>query len=116
MSSIKPSQKVVTSTPVTELWSDKGVVPGQRGSHLTQDDMKRLLRQGPVQFVIADVGHPFEWIPPEVCFGFWKNELQAHLFDGDAFHFENYPGEYCYVALRWNNSSPIPIVVLEKHH
>lgn len=116
MSTLKPSQKVVTRTPVTVLWNNSGLVPGERGPQLTQGDIKTLLKQGPVQFVVADVGHPFAWIPVKNCFDFWKEELKTHLAEGDSFYLADYSGEYCYVALQWESDSSVPIVILEKHH
>jgi hypothetical protein len=116
MSTLKPSQKVVTLTPITQLWNNNGRVPGQRGPQLTQGDISTLFKQGPVQFVIADIGHPFAWIPVENRFDFWKDELKTHLAEGEGFDLADYPGEYSYVALRWENASSIPTVVLEKHH
>jgi hypothetical protein len=82
---------------------------------LSEFDIKNLLREGPVQFLVADIGKPLQWIAEADCYRFWKDEVQPHMALGDAWRLEDYPGEYCYAASHWQ-ADPMTIVVLSKHH
>lgn len=48
--------KIVTHLPLRELWQDNGSTTTARGSSLSRDGISDLLRVGPVQFVVVDVG------------------------------------------------------------
>jgi hypothetical protein len=107
----------VTRKPLTELWRDDGFSTSQRQRSLTTEDVRQLLRSGPVQFVIADVGLAFRWIPESECFHFWKNEVNPHLAADAKTHLDDYAGEYFYRASEWKSrKSEAPIVVLEIYH
>ena len=110
--------RIVTRLPLSELWRKDGSLCGTRGSPQTEGDLIALLRLGPLQFVIADVGLALEWIEARDCFRFWKGELRTHLASGqDRVRLEDFPGEYCYRASLWNGADgEPPIVVLEKMH
>jgi len=70
-----PKLRIITRLPLTELWRDDGFATATRGRSLTSEDVRRLLRLGPVQFVVADLGAAPQWIPKGECFHFWKNEV-----------------------------------------
>jgi hypothetical protein len=84
---------------------------------LTCEDVRQLLRLGPVQFVVADVGVAPRWIPESECFHSWKNEVQLHLASNKTVQLGEFPGSYCYFPFQWEPRAPeAPIVVLEKLH
>ena len=115
---MRPEQRVVISTPLSELWNEAGTVAATRGSALGAADITDLLRRGPVQFVVADAG-PLRWIPLTECYTLWKAEAKLRVVPAEAeqFQAEDYPGAYCYVASRWLwAETEHPLVLLERHH
>jgi hypothetical protein len=106
-------QPVVHRLPLESLVTPFG--PASKRGELGESDIKNLLREGPIQFLVADVGKPLQWIAEADCFGFWKEEVQPHLALGDAWRIEDYPGQYCYAASRWQ-AGLVTIIVLTKHH
>jgi hypothetical protein len=78
----------------------------------------RLLRQGTVEFVVADVGQKLRWIAPTDCYEYWKAEVKSHLAAGESrIVLDNFPDAYCYIASEWGTAeSASSIVVLERYH
>lgn len=105
---------IVTLLPLP----NDALAPAIREGELGADDIRALLRDGPVQFVVADVGHPLRWIPVASCFSFWKEELRERTAPVDeAFRLDQFPGQHCYTAVRWQKTNdPLPLIVLEVHH
>jgi hypothetical protein len=109
--------KIVTHLPLRELWRHDGLKTSARIRSLTKDDIRSLLRCGPIQFVVVDVGSSPHWIQPSECFQFWTSEAQPHLAREAGVILEWFPGGYCYSASEWDGGDPAaPIVVLEKQH
>jgi hypothetical protein len=107
--------KVVTSTPLTKLWTDEGFINAERGRQLTTSDIKEFVNN--VTFVIADVGLKLNWVDKQKTFDFWKNDLQKHLVDkGDKIILEIISDGYAYSATEWTDETGNKIVLLEKHH
>jgi hypothetical protein len=103
--------------PLEELWDDAGPVPAHRGRGLSTEDIRELLRSGPVRFVVANVGSPLRWVTEGECFRFWKAEVQLRVADpASGVRLEEFPGEYCYFAAQWVPTAGTPLVVLECHH
>src|SRR5678815_719767 len=95
-------QRVVTHTPMKELWNEHGVVSGERLGEVNGRYIEELLRASKVRFVIADVGVSLEWIPSHECQQFWKSEVKNHLADPEVEnHLENFADEYFYFASEW---------------
>ncbi len=110
------AHKIVTRLPLGELWRDNGFTTTSRGASLTEGGITSLLRAGPVQFVVVDVGVSPFWIPLGDCYRFWKEEAKPHLGESGA-RLEDFPNGYCYFASNWNGDDQgPPIVVLEKEH
>jgi len=107
--------KIISQTPLRQLWTEDGVVDAQRGRKLTIADIMTILRSGPALFVVASVGCPPEWIPIDQCFHFWKS-VKKNITDEDRFRLEDYPGEIVYTATEWNTESGELIICLEMHH
>ena len=107
--------RIVTSIPLTELWTDEGLVDASRGRHLMTSDIKAILTD--VIFVVADVGQKLNWIRLEDMFDFWKTDLQKHLWDkGDKLDLDKVADGYAYLATEWTDSKDGKIVLLEKLH
>ena len=91
---------------------------GTRLCALTASEIAATLRNGPVQFVVADVGHKLRWIAPAECYEFWKSEVKPNLaIAGSWLPLDNFPQAYCYMASAWEISGPSEhVIVLERHH
>ena len=114
---MEPSQRVITATPMRELWDQNGPVAAHRSRDLTAADLRDLLRRGPVRFVVADPGSRPRWIPEGDCYSFWKVEVQSHLVGpGGAARLDEFAGGYCLFAAEWSPGEGSPIVVLEMAH
>lgn len=106
-----PKLKVVTHLPLGGLWTDSGPVEAVRGRALSSEDVRELLRNGSVQFVVVDVGQKPRWIEVEDCYRFWMDEVKDYLAEPDA---QSQPGVYAYRASEWvSEEVKAPIVVLE---
>jgi hypothetical protein len=112
-----PSQRIVTSMPLVELWDESGPVPAARKRDLGVTELRDMLRGGAVRFVVADAGSPLRWLTDEDRFSFWKSEVRPHLANpGQGAWHETFPDSYCYFGSEWADGSDVPIVVLEKSH
>lgn len=88
-----------------------------RKRYLTQENIKEILKQYTVEFVVADVGLKLEWVGIDKSFDFWKTELKPHLItDLDNIAIENFPNNYAYIASEWIVEIETPIILLEKCH
>jgi hypothetical protein len=117
MTSMDPSLRIVTTIPVSALWNDTGELPAVRDSYLTRISLKSLLRAGPIQFVVADVGARLSWIEKEACFEFWKRVVEQHLADpNESISLDQFPSGLAYLASLWTQSNQPPIVLLEAIH
>jgi hypothetical protein len=110
---VDPSLRRVTQLPLTELWDDSGTRIGRViRDDLSEDDVRQLLRRGPVQFVEIRMSERPNWVPLEERFGFWKQRLQPRLTqwgpDGRIYS-DELP---VYVASEWEiEAIPTPVVV-----
>ena len=109
----------VTRTPLPEVWTEAGeVVATEQEADLGEAELRELLRLGPVQFVVANVGAPLRWVPESETFEFWKSEVRPRLADPseDGHYLDDFPDSYFYHATRWRWSGAAALVVLEMHH
>jgi len=113
-----PTLRTVSEIPLTRLWDATGDVEATRERFLTRDLLHEMLRSYPVEFVIADVGHPLRHVEVARCYEFWKSEVVRHLVNDPqaGFRPEEFPGEYAYCASEWSGELQTPIVLLEKYH
>ena len=108
---------IVSQMPLREIWDEHGIVSENTICELSSSDVTDLLRAGRVRFVVADIGKPLQWIPPEECYEFWKSEAKTHIAEPEARNYlENFPGEYYYFASKWKTDKDEPIVLLAKSH
>lgn len=109
--------KIVTRLPINEIWDEHGPLALRKERSLSEHDLAYLLRSGPLRFVVADVGQKLLWIDPAECYSFWKDSAKLHIAEpGGAITLSDYEGSYCFFASQWNDSSSLPVVVLERHH
>ena len=111
------SLKVVTHLPLRELWRTDGFTTMSRTRPLSKDEITHLLQDGPVQFVVVDVGFSPLWVAISDCYRFWKEEVKSHLPPVPSrVILSEQPDGYCFFASEWDGETNAPIVVLEKHH
>ncbi len=113
---MNPKLRIVTATPLVEIWDDVGPLTAKRGRYLLSDDLHGLLRRGPLRFVIADCGKPLRWIERSACYDFWKEEVEPHLASPDSFSLEDYPDGHFYLASEWATDDGESTIVLEMYH
>jgi len=110
-------QRIVSQTPLHELWNERGVVSEKELRELSASDIAELLRMGRAQFVVANVGSSLRWIPADECYGFWKSEVKNHLSDPSAkINPGDFPDKYCYFASEWESGDGKPIILLVMSH
>ena len=95
---MQPEERIVTRLPLTELWSPEGPLATERLRRVGRQEIKALLRTGPVHFVVADVGLPLRWIALTDAYKFWKQELKPHLIEAasERVYLEALPDQYGY--------------------
>lgn len=109
--------RVVTQIPMERLWTDSAEVTAVRGRSLDRAAIRDLLRQGPVQFVVADVGTKLRWIPLGKRFEFWKSDASARIAESEKIYLEDFPAGHAYVASEWCLPDEEPrLVLLEVVH
>jgi hypothetical protein len=110
-------QKIISRLPVEELWAGRRLVSTIKVRDLEASDVVDLLRAVVVRFVVADVGKPFEWVPNNERYDFWKDEVKAHLASPESKAvLEGFPDEYCYFASEWKSYDGDTIILLSKAH
>ncbi len=111
------AHRIVVSTPLHELWNEDGSVDAVRVRDIGTEDIRELLRRGPLRFVVAEGGLPLHWVPEEDCFHFWKSSVQSHLpMTGTQVHLDDFSDGFCYFASEWSSTIGAPIIVLETVH
>ena len=114
---MRPADRVVTRLPLQELFDDGGPVAAVRQRDLSAADVRALLDNELLRFVVVDVGSKPAWVPGAERFAFWKAEARPHLADPtDGADFDCFQGGYCYFASEWRLSGGIPVVVFELCH
>ncbi len=95
--------RTVVRLPLERLWCGDKVFE-RRQRDLSPEEIKTLIQQGRVEFVVADVGKGLEWVDPTDCFTFYKREIKPHLAGSSRIELEQFPGEYCYFASDWGEA------------
>jgi len=114
---MNPALRVVISLPLTELFNESGSTMHRRVRELGAKEILELIKAGPVQFVFVDVGFRPQWIPLELCYDCFKNQVRPHLANAsERVLLDNFPGGFCYFASQWIAGDDATIVVLERHH
>ena len=113
---MRPDQRIVTKTPLTELWDDTGPLLGQRIRNLDQNALSELVGAVPVQFVVADCGSKLNWIPMQEGFEFWKTIRPQVANPRKPIRLEQFPNETAYIASEWHGRTAECLILLETHH
>ena len=109
--------RIVTQLPLTLLWTDEKELQAKRKRYLDREIIKKLLKQAPIVFVLADIGSKLKWIDPNQCYRFWKEEIQERLAENpDKFYLNDFPDGYAYFASEWTSEDGEPIILFEKAH
>jgi hypothetical protein len=111
-----PNRKIL-ATPIKDFQLGNDLDSFRRAGSLTREAIKDILQTGPVQFVVADVGHELEIVDTERCVKFWREEVEKHLAEASKkCSLEEFPDEYMYFASKWLAKGSSPIILLEKQH
>ncbi len=113
-----PKLRVVTCLPLEQVWREDGVLISEhRLRSLQSQDVASLLRFGPVNFVVADLGMPLKWIDSSDCYRFWNTEIKPQLAAPDQkCLLDEFPGSYFCFASEWRRQEKLPFVILERYH
>ena len=110
-------QRIVIRTPLQEIWNSSGDVKASRRRYVGKEDIRKLLQNSAIEFIVANVGDELRWIPKSECFDFWKKEVFAHLSEPEIrIDLDQYPDQYCYSASVWGLPNGEEIILLEKYH
>lgn len=108
--------KIVTQLPLSTLWIDNVEVSGLRERYLDATEIRELLRQTALVFVIADVGTELQWIARDKSFAFWKEEVETRVAnDIHKIILEDFMDGYAFIASQWTSKEGV-VVLLEKVH
>ena len=111
------SLKIVNEIPISQLWNNEEIIESKRVRYLTKDELTEILKNYPVEFVIANVGEKLNWIPVDKCFEYWKSKIKDHVVKNlDRIELEDYPNEFAYIASEWTGQIQSPIILLEARH
>ena len=113
---MNPELRIVTKIPLSEIWDETGLLLASRVRYLDLSDLKELLKQSSVYFVVADCGLPLRWIPKAETFTFWKEIRDRVAAPNTPIFLEHFPGNESYVASLWEGRESKYLVLLERHH
>ncbi len=82
---------------------------------LTEEEIRVMLRGGPLGFIEVDAGRPARRIPLEDCFEFWKS-ARPNLHVPERPYLDDYPSCFFYCASEWTGLDGERLIVLEKFH
>ena len=76
------------------------------------------MRAGNVRLVVADPGHPLEWVPKAKPRNMWRREVSERLLGPNQKAFiDDFNDGYFYRAHAWTDTKgTVSTVVLERHH
>ena len=111
------TKRTVREIPLNELWIDEALLDVKRTSCLTRIDIKSILKDHPVAFVVADIGQPLRWVKLSECYNFWKSEAEKQIADNpDLIDLNDFPNNYAFIASKWTGRNGEDIILLEKIH
>lgn len=113
---MKFSKKTVSQTPLKRLWTDAGEVNASRQRYLNRAELKELVTQQALTFVIASIGTKLSWIHEDACSDFWNAEVERHIPEEEEFSPEDFPAHYVYVPSEWIDDAGKRIILLETYH
>lgn len=113
-----PPEEVVCRLPLDRLLLRDCSRSAVRVGDVGVDEIVEQLGRQSVQFVVAEVGAPLDWIPADERFRFWKESVRPRVVSPEVsgFRLEEFPGEYAFCASLWEAEGHAPIVLLERYH
>ncbi|MBN8048969.1 MULTISPECIES: hypothetical protein [Paraclostridium] len=72
--------------------------------NIGSDEIFKLLKDKNVIFFIEQ--WDTQWVSKSEAFDFWKNEVEMRVvpLEIECIYLEDYPGEYCYVPIKYKNN------------
>jgi hypothetical protein len=111
------SKKIVIKIPLDCLWTDKEILDVKRETYLDQNNIQALLKNGPLQFVVANLGDKLAWTPVEDCYKLYKTIIKDHLIDPThPIYLKGLKDEWGYLASLWAGDTMLTIILLEMFH
>ena len=99
------------------LWTEKDDLSVRRIKYLDRGEITTILRNGPVWFVIANVGDKLQWLDIDGCYKAYKSEVAPHILVPDSrVSLDELKDGYGYWASLWSDYLGAPIILLEKVH
>lgn len=110
--------RLVANLPLDEVWGPDGTLALERGADLDRSAVETMLRKDPVQFLIADVGKPLEWVPLGDSRKFWRRDAAERLVGPkETGRLDDFTESYFYRAQAWvDGEGEVILVLLEKNH
>lgn len=108
--------RIVNRIPLEFLWKEHEILSFKRVDFLRKSQVETILKFQKIEFVIASIGNPLKWIETDLCYDFWKNELNNHLVeDHEEFYLDDFQNHYAYVASEWRDEEQL-LILLEVFH
>ena len=110
------SKRIVIKFPLDSLWTEKEELDAKRIKYLDQNEISEVLKKGPIQFVIANLGDKLIWKQPEECYKVYKKDFKNNIIaNADDIDISNFKDGFGYLASMWDNKSGT-IILLEVFH
>jgi hypothetical protein len=115
---VASAERNVTTLPLDEVWDASGALALTAGEHLDRPAIESLLRAGTVRLVVADLGHPLEWVTKAKSRTLWRREVSERLVGPNQKAFlDDFNDAYFYRAHAWTDEKgTVSVLVLERHH
>ena len=112
------SQKTVNKIPLDALWTEEQFLEAKRLKYLNQKEVSEILKNGPIRFVIANVGNKLIWTDLGESYKIYKTEIKDFIIsDIDKIDLDTLTHGFGYLASLWADpSEKNSIVLLEKFH
>ncbi|GAA3509821.1 hypothetical protein GCM10022393_23410 [Aquimarina addita] len=107
-----------------EIWK-KEVISKEFIKHLTEIEVQELVENDNTQLGIISERDRIEWIQKEESFTFWDSKIKNHICekitkDEDDYFvgcdYEEFKGEYFFVASLWKMIKGKEFIILEHYH
>jgi len=102
--------------PIQKLWNENGFVEANKIKNITKAELVEMLKQGSVEFVIANISENLKWIPLNKCYENWAKTKNQVVQDLEKFDLESFPNNFAFVASEWSHDNQARTILLEKHH
>jgi hypothetical protein len=111
------SHKIVNKIPLDCLWTESILLEAKRIKYLNQQEVSEILKNGPIRFVIANVGDKLIWTDLEKSFEIYKTGIKDVIIsDIDKINLDSLTYGFGYLASLWAEPSKKSIILLEKFH